>query len=155
AGVGVAKYFGGIATGVSDSITKLVSIKKETIALADAQLYSATQSQRKAVAAAEAARSDYALAVAEANVAKNTNASVIASQNLIKKRSEMMAANASLVLSNRAVTTAQESLNKATSLTSFAKSGLSGALSVIGGWPGALMAVGAAWLYVYEKNEQA
>ncbi|WP_218062483.1 phage tail tape measure protein, partial [Cronobacter sakazakii] len=73
----------------------------------------------------------------------------------IKKRSEMMAANASLVLSNRAVTTAQESLNKATSLTSFAKSGLSGALSVIGGWPGALMAVGAAWLYVYEKNEQA
>ncbi|MBF4661202.1 phage tail tape measure protein [Cronobacter malonaticus] len=155
AGVGVAKYFGGITTGVSDSITKLVSIKKETIALADAQLYSATQSQRKAVAAAEAARSDYALAVAEANVAKNTNASVIASQNLIKKRSEMMAANASLVLSNRAVTTAQESLNKATSLTSFAKSGLSGALSVIGGWPGALMAVGAAWLYVYEKNEQA
>ncbi|MDT3535435.1 phage tail tape measure protein [Cronobacter malonaticus] len=155
AGVGVAKYFGGIATGVSDSITKLVSIKKETITLADAQLYSATQSQRKAVAAAEAARSDYALAVAEANVAKNTDASVIASQNLIKKRSEMMAANASLVLSNRAVTTAQESLNKATSLTSFAKSGLSGALSVIGGWPGALMAVGAAWLYVYEKNEQA
>lgn len=85
AGVGVAKYFGGIATGVSDSIGKLVSAKKETIALADAQLYSATQSQRKAVAAAEAARSDYALAVAEANVAKNTNASVIASQNLIKK----------------------------------------------------------------------
>ncbi|EPR9061634.1 tape measure protein, partial [Cronobacter sakazakii] len=155
AGVGVAKYFGGIATGVSDSIGKLVSAKKETIALADAQLYSATQSQRKAVAAAEAARSDYALAVAEANVAKNTNASVIASQNLIKKRSEMMAANASLVLSNRAVITAQENLNKATSLTSFAKSGLSGALSVIGGWPGALMAVGAAWLYVYEKNEQA
>ncbi|WP_076723501.1 phage tail tape measure protein, partial [Cronobacter sakazakii] len=155
AGVGVAKYFGGIATGVSDSIGKLVSAKKETIALADAQLYSATQSQRKAVAAAEAARSDYALAVAEANVAKNTNASVIASQNLIKKRSEMMAANASLVLSNRAVITAQENLNKATSLTSFAKSGLSGALSVIGGWPGALMAVGAAWLYVYEKSEQA
>ena len=155
AGVGVAKYFGGIATGVSDSIGKLVSAKKETIALADAQLYSATQSQRKAVAAAEAARSDYALAVAEANVAKNTNASVIASQNLIKKRSEMMAANASLVLSNRAVITAQENLNKATSLTSFAKSGLSGALSVIGGWPGALMAVGAAWLYVYEKSEKA
>lgn len=155
AGVGVAKYLGGIATGVSDSIGKLVSAKKETIALADAQLYSATQSQRKAIAAAEAARSDYALAVAEANVAKNTNASVIASQNLIKKRSEMMAANASLVLSNRAVITAQENLNKATSLTSFAKSGLSGALSVIGGWPGALMAVGAAWLYVYEKNEQA
>ena len=155
AGVGVAKYFGGIATGVSDSIGKLVSAKKETIALADAQLYSATQSQRKAIAASEAARSDYALAVAEANVAKNTNASAIASQNLIKKRSEMMAANASLVLSNRAVITAQENLNKATSLTGFAKSGLSGALSVIGGWPGALMAVGAAWLYVYEKNEQA
>ncbi|EKP4474653.1 phage tail tape measure protein [Cronobacter dublinensis] len=155
AGVGVAKYFGSIATGVTDSIIKLASAKKETIALADAQLYSATQSQRKAVAAAEAARSDYALAVAEANVAKNTNASLIASQNLVRKRSEMIQANAQLVLSNRAVTLSQENLNKASSAVGLMRVGAGGLLSLIGGIPGALMLGAGAWYAMYQNQEQA
>ncbi len=154
-GVGVAKYLGGVVTSATTATGQLIATRKSTIALADAQVHAATQAQRKAIATAEASRSDYALALAEANVAKNTNASTLATANLAKKRSEMIAANANLVLSNRAVLASQESLNKAASTIGLAKNGLSGLLSLVGGWPGAVMAVGAAWLYAYEKSEQA
>ncbi|WP_210496336.1 phage tail tape measure protein [Pantoea ananatis] len=155
AAAGVARYFGGITSGALTATGALIENRKNQIALADAQAYAALQAQRKALASAEAARSDYSLAVAEANVAKNTNASALATQNLTQKRSAMIAANASLVLSNRAVTASQESLNRATSALGLIKSAGSGLLSLVGGIPGAVLAVGAAWLYVYEKNEQA
>ncbi|EOI3469012.1 phage tail tape measure protein [Cronobacter turicensis] len=155
AAAGVTRYFGGITSGALTATGALIENKKNQIALADAQTYAAVQAQRKALASAEAARSDYRLAVAEANVAKNTNASALATQNLTQKRSAMIAANASLVLSNRAVTASQESLNRATSALGLIKSAGSGLLSLVGGIPGAVLAVGAAWLYVYEKNEQA
>ncbi|QWR81966.1 phage tail tape measure protein [Cronobacter sakazakii] len=155
AAAGVARYFGGITSGALTATGALIENRKNQIALADAQTYAAVQAQRKAFASAEAARSDYRLAVAEANVAKNTNASALATQNLTQKRSAMIAANASLVLSNRAVTASQESLNRATSALGLIKSAGSGLLSLVGGIPGAVLAVGAAWLYVYEKNEQA
>lgn len=154
-GVGVAKYLGGVVSSTATATGQLINTRKSTISLADAQVYASTQAQRKAIATAEAARSDYALAVAEANVAKNTNASVLATANLTAKRSEMIAANANLVLSNRAVLASQESLNKATSTIGLAKSGFSGLLSIVGGWPGAIMAIGAAWLYAYERSEEA
>jgi len=155
AAAGVTRYLGGITSGALTATGALIENKKNQIALADAQTYAAVQAQRKALASAEAARSDYRLAVAEANVAKNTNASALATQNLTQKRSAMIAANASLVLSNRAVTASQESLNRATSALGLIKSAGSGLLSLVGGIPGAVLAVGAAWLYVYEKNEQA
>lgn len=155
AAVGVARYFGNMTSGISGTTGALITARKNEIALADAQLYAATQSQRKAVAAASAARSDYNLAIAEANVAKNTNASALATQNLTQKRSAMIAANSSLVLSNRAVTASQESLSRATSAVGLVKAAGSGLLSLIGGIPGAVLAVGAAWMYVYERNEQA
>ncbi|EOL9074516.1 phage tail tape measure protein [Cronobacter malonaticus] len=155
AAAGVARYFGGITSGALTATGALIENRKNQIALADAQTYAAVQAQRKALASAEVARSDYRLAVAEANVAKNTNASALAMQNLTQKRSAMIAANASLVLSNRAVTASQESLNRATSALGLIKSAGSGLLSLVGGIPGAVLAVGAAWLYVYEKNEQA
>lgn len=153
--VGAARYFGGVASGAISATGALITARKSQISLADAQLYAATQAQRKAVANAAAASSDYNLAVAEANVAKSTSASALATQNLTQKRSAMIAANATLVLSNRAVTASQESLNRVTSAVSLAKSAGSGLLSLVGGIPGAVLAVGAAWLYVYEKNEQA
>ncbi|ELY6204858.1 phage tail tape measure protein [Cronobacter malonaticus] len=155
AAAGVARYFGGITSGALTATGALIENRKNQIALADAQTYAAVQAQRKALASAEAARSEYSLAVAEANVAKNTNASALATQNLTQKRSAMIAANASLVLSNRAVTASQESLNRATSALGLIRSAGSGLLSLVGGIPGAVLAVGAAWLYVYEKNEQA
>ncbi|EOL9019489.1 phage tail tape measure protein [Cronobacter dublinensis] len=155
AAAGVTRYFGGITSGALTATGALIENRKNQIALADAQTYAAVQAQRKALASVEAARSDYSLAVAEANVAKNSNASALATQNLTQKRSAMIAANASLVLSNRAVTASQESLNRATSALGLIKSAGSGLLSLVGGIPGAVLAVGAAWLYVYEKNEQA
>ncbi|WP_426346350.1 phage tail tape measure protein [Cronobacter universalis] len=155
AAAGVTRYFGGITSGALTATGALIENRKNQIALADAQTYAAVQAQRKALASVEAARSDYSLAVAEANVAKNSNASALATQNLTQKRSAMIAANASLVLSNPAVTASQESLNRATSALGLIKSAGSGLLSLVGGIPGAVLAVGAAWLYVYEKNEQA
>ncbi|MDZ7322033.1 phage tail tape measure protein [Kosakonia sacchari] len=153
--VGVARYFGNVASSIETTTGKLIDNYKNQVSLASAQAYAATQTQRKAIADAEAATSAYNLALAEANVAKGSNASMLATNNLIKKRSEMIAANALLIQSNRAVSASQDSLNKVTGTVSMLRTGANGLLSLVGGIPGAILAMGAAWLYVYEKNEQA
>ncbi len=153
--VGIARYFGNVASSTATATGELISNYKSQVNLASAQAYAATQAQRKAVADAEAATSAYNLALAERNVAKGSNASVIATDNLIKKRSEMIAANVRVIQSNRAVSASQDSLNKVTGTVSMLRTGANGLLSLVGGIPGAILAMGAAWLYVYEKNEQA
>ena len=153
--VGIARYFGNVASSTATATGELINNYKSQVSLASAQAYAATQAQRKAVADAEAATSAYNLALAERNVAKGSNASVIATDNLIKKRSEMIAANARVIQSNRAVSASQDSLNKVTGTVSMLRTGANGLLSLVGGIPGAILAMGAAWLYVYEKNEQA
>lgn len=153
--VGVARYFGNVASSAATATSELLNNYKSQVSLASAQAYAAAQVQRKAAADAEAATSAYNLALAETNVAKGSNASMIATDNLIKKRSEMIAANARLIQSNRAVSASQDSLNKVTGTVSLLRTGANGLLSLVGGIPGAILAMGAAWLYVYEKNEQA
>lgn len=153
--VGVARYFGGVTSGVASATAALLENRRNQIALADAQAVAAVQAQRKALANAEAARSDYNLALAEANVAKNTNASALATQNLTQKRSAMIAANANLVLSNRAVTTSQESLNTATSAVGLMKTAGAGLLSLVGGIPGLVLLGAGAWYTMYQNQEQA
>lgn len=152
---GVARYFGNMASSAATATGELINNYKNQVGLANAQAFAAAQVQRKAVADAEAATSAYNLAVAETNVAKGSNASMLATNNLIKKRSEMIAANARLIQSNLGVAASQESLNKVTGTVSMLRAGASGLLSLVGGIPGAILAMGAAWLYVYEKNEQA
>lgn len=153
--VGVARYFGNVASSAATATSELLNNYKSQVSLASAQAYAAAQVQRKAAADAEAATSAYNLALAETNVAKGSNASMIATDNLIKKRSEMIAANARLIQSNRAVSASQDSLNRVTGTVSMLRTGANGLLSLVGGIPGAILAMGAAWLYVYEKNEQA
>lgn len=153
--VGVARYFGNVASSAATATSELLNNYKSQVSLASAQAYAAAQVQRKAAADAEAATSAYNLALAETNVARGSNASMIATDNLIKKRSEMIAANARLIQSNRAVSASQDSLNKVTGTVSMLRTGANGLLSLVGGIPGAILAMGAAWLYVYEKNEQA
>ncbi|MGX9359627.1 phage tail tape measure protein [Pantoea ananatis] len=153
--VGVARYFGGVTSGVASATAALLENRRNQIALADAQAVAAVQAQRKALANAEAARSDYNLALAESNVAKNTNASALATQNLTQKRSAMIAANANLVLSNRAVTTSQESLNAATSAVGLMKTAGAGLLSLVGGIPGLVLLGAGAWYTMYQNQEQA
>ncbi|HDC4316608.1 TPA: phage tail tape measure protein [Enterobacter cloacae] len=153
--VGVARYFGNVASSAATATSELLNNYKSQVSLASAQAYAAAQVQRKAAADAEAATSAYNLALAETNVAKGSNASMIATDNLIKKRSEMIAANARLIQSNRAVSASQDSLNKVTGTVSMLRTGANGLLSLVGGIPVAILAMGAAWLYVYEKNEQA
>ena len=153
--VGIARYFGNVASSTATATGELINNYKSQVSLASAQAYAATQAQRKAVADAEAAASAYNLALAERNVAKGSNASALATDNLIKKRSEMIAANARVIQSNRALSASQDSLNKVTGTVSMLRTGANGLLSLVGGIPGAILAMGAAWLYVYEKNEQA
>ncbi len=148
--VGVARYFGGVTSGVASATAALLENRRNQIALADAQAVAAVQAQRKALANAEAARSDYNLALAEANVAKNTNASALATQNLTQKRSAMIAANANLVLSNRAVTTSQESLNTATSAVGLMKTAGAGLLS---GWRHSGAGAARCRCLVYDVSE--
>lgn len=155
AAVGGSRLLGSMMSGITSSTADLVNARKEQIALADAQVYAATQTQRKAQANVSAATSAYNLAVAEANVAKGSNAAVLAADNVIRKRSEMIAANAQLVLSNRAVTASQESLNRATSAMGLLRSGASGLLSLVGGIPGAVLLGAGAWYTMYQNQEEA
>ncbi|TKI02761.1 phage tail tape measure protein [Martelella alba] len=153
--IGAARYFGNMASSVGASTSKLIDNYRSQVSNANAQLYAATQAQRKAVADAGAAASAYNLALAEANVAKGSNASMLATQNLIEKRTAMIAANAALVQSNRAVTASETSLNNLTSFTSRLGVGVSGLLSLVGGIPGLVLLGAGAWYTMYQQQEQA
>jgi len=155
AAVGSSRLLGGMLSGVASTTGQLVDARKKEIALADAQVYAATQAQRKAVANASAAISAYNLALAEANVAKGSNASMLAAENVIKKRREMISANAEVVLSNRAVISSQESLNRTTSAVGLIGSGAKSLLSLVGGIPGFIMLGASAWYTMYQRQEEA
>ena len=155
AAVGGARLLGGMVSGVASTTGELIDARKNQIALADAQVYAATQAQRKAVANASAAASAYNLALAEANVAKGSNASMLAADNVIKKRREMISANAEVILSNRAVISSQESLNRTTSTVGLIGSGVKSLLSMVGGIPGFIMLGASAWYTMYQRQEEA
>lgn len=153
--IGAARYFGNMAGSIGTATGKLLENYKAQVSIASAQVYAATQTQRKAVADAGAAASAYNLALAEANVAKGTNASMLAAQNLIEKRGAMIAANTALVQSNRAVASSQTGLNNLTSVTSRIGAGASGLLSLVGGIPGAVLLGASAWYTMYQQQEAA
>lgn len=155
AAIGGARYLGGMFGDLGNQTAQLIDARKNEIALASARAESATQSQRKAAADAIAAERAYQLSLSELELAKNTNAEATATQNSIAKRRAMIAVNATLVQSNRAVSATQEALNRSTSVMNLFKSGATGLLSLVGGFPGILMLGAGAWYTMYQRQEQA
>ncbi|BDW31872.1 phage tail length tape measure protein [Escherichia coli] len=153
--VGVARYFGNMASGVGKATTELLAAKSGTVALAAAQADAAVQVQRKAAADALAAERAWQLAQAELAVARNTSAEALVTQNAVAKRRAMIVANAALVQSNHAVAASGKALENATSVMGMLKSGAASLLSLVGGIPGLLMLGAGAWYTVYQRQEQA
>ncbi|EFO3580555.1 phage tail tape measure protein [Escherichia coli] len=136
--VGVARYFGNMASSAGSATAGLITAARNEVALAEAQLRGtqiATARARAAVYRAQqavvAARGTERQAAAEAKLA---------------------AAQASLTRNIAARTAAQTTLNTVTSAGSRL---LSGALGLVGGVPGLVMLGAAAWYTMYQNQEQA
>ncbi|HAX7362795.1 TPA: phage tail tape measure protein [Escherichia coli] len=136
--VGVARYFGNMASSAGSATAGLITAARNEVALAEAQLRGtqiATARARAAVYRAQqavvAARGTERQAAAEA---------------------KLTAAQASLTRNIAARTAAQTTLNTVTSAGSRL---LSGALGLVGGVPGLVMLGAAAWYTMYQNQEQA
>ncbi|EIV0763591.1 tape measure protein [Escherichia coli] len=136
--VGVARYFGNMASSAGSATAGLITAARNEVALAEAQLRGtqiATARARAVVYRAQqavaAARGTERQAAAEAKLA---------------------AAQASLTRNIAARTAAQTTLNTVTSVGSRL---LSGALGLVGGVPGLVMLGAAAWYTMYQNQEQA
>ncbi|HBA9944418.1 TPA: phage tail tape measure protein, partial [Escherichia coli] len=136
--VGVARYFGNMASSAGAATAGLITAVRNEVALAEAQLRGtqiATARARAAVYRAQqavvAARGTERQAAAEA---------------------KLTAAQASLTRNIAARTAAQTTLNTVTSVGSRL---LSGALGLVGGVPGLVMLGAAAWYTMYQNQEQA
>ncbi|EFH5722525.1 phage tail tape measure protein [Escherichia coli] len=136
--VGVARYFGNMASSAGSATAGLITAARNEVALAEAQLRGtqiATARARAAVYRAQqavvAARGTERQAAAEAKLA---------------------AAQASLTRNIAARTAAQTTLNTVTSVGSRL---LSGALGLVGGVPGLVMLGAATWYTMYQNQEQA
>ncbi|BET62261.1 tape measure protein [Yersinia pseudotuberculosis] len=138
AGLGLARYFGGLASGVGSATVAMTAAYKGEVALATAQVRGTQISTARARAAVYRAQQAVASAV---GVDKQTAA-----------ERRLSAAQATLSRNVVARAAAQAGLNNVTSVGMRLGSGL---LSVVGGIPGIVLGVGAAWLYTNQKNEQA
>ncbi len=136
--VGVARYFGNMASSAGSATAGLITAARNEVALAEAQLRGtqiATARARAAVYRAQqavvAARGTERQAAAEA---------------------KLTAAQASLTRNIAARTAAQTTLNTVTSVGSRL---LSGALGLVGGVPGLVMLGATAWYTMYQNQEKA
>lgn len=138
AGLGLARYFGGLASGVGSATVAMAAAYKGEVALATAQVRGTQISTARARAAVYRAQQAVASAVGADK------------QTAAERR--LSATQATLSRNVAARAAAQAGLNNVTSVGMRLGSGL---LSVVGGIPGIVLGVGAAWLYTNQKNEQA
>ncbi|KEY58508.1 phage tail tape measure protein [Serratia sp. DD3] len=137
-GVGVSRYFGGMAQSISGATIGVIHAQKSEVALAAAQV----EGTKVAVARAKAAeyRAQKALIAA-----RGTDGQAAAERRLAGSQ-------AAVTRNIAARTAAQTALNSVTSVGSRL---MSGALGLVGGIPGLLMLGAGAWYYMYQQQEQA
>ncbi|WP_431221726.1 tape measure protein [Serratia sp. L9] len=136
--VGAARYFGGLVSSMGTATANMMATYRAEVAVAAAQV----EGTKTATAAARAT-------LYRAQQAKV--AAVGLEQQIVAER-QLAVAQSQLAASVGARSIAQTRLNSVTSLGARLGGSL---LSVVGGIPGIVLGVGAAWMYVNEKNEQA
>ncbi|HCP1359098.1 TPA: phage tail tape measure protein, partial [Escherichia coli] len=136
--VGVARYFGNMASSAGSATAGLITAARNEVALAEAQL----RGTQIAIARARAAVYRAQQAVVAARGTERQAAA----------EAKLTAAQASLTRNIAARTAAQTTLNTVTSVGSRL---LSGALGLVGGVPGLVMLGAAAWYTMYQNQEQA
>ncbi|EEQ2494707.1 phage tail tape measure protein [Escherichia coli] len=136
--VGVARYFGNLASGAMSATAGLVTAARNEVALAEAQL----RGTQIATARARAAvfRAQQAVAAA-----RGTEMQIAAEARLAVTQERL---NRNIA----ARTAAQNALNSTTAVGSRL---MSGALGLVGGVPGLVMLGAAAWYTLYQNQEQA
>ncbi|ENF9786889.1 phage tail tape measure protein [Escherichia coli] len=136
--VGVARYFGNMASSAGSATAGLITAARNEVALAEAQLRGTQIATARARAAVYRAQ--------QAVVAARGNERQAAAE------AKLTAAQASLTRNIAARTAAQTTLNTVTSVGSRL---LSGALGLVGGVPGLVMLGATAWYTMYQNQEQA
>ncbi|MEC9668755.1 phage tail tape measure protein [Escherichia coli] len=136
--VGVARYFGNMASSAGSATAGLITAARNEVALAEAQLRG-TQ-----IATARARAAVYR--------AQQAVAATRGTERQAAAEAKLTAAQASLTRNIAARTAAQTTLNTVTSVGSRL---LSGALGLVGGVPGLVMLGAAAWYTMYQNQEQA
>lgn len=136
--VGVARYFGSMATGAYSATAGILSAYKSEVALAEAQVRGTQISTARARAAVY--RAQQALAAVRGTDAQAAAEKRLAATQLVVTRN--LAARAA----------AQASLN---SVTAVGTRLMSGTLGLVGGLPGAVMLGATAWYVMYQNQEQA
>ncbi|EKP2281347.1 tape measure protein, partial [Escherichia coli] len=136
--VGVARYFGNMASSAGSATAGLITAARNEVALAEAQLRG-TQ-----IATARARAAVYR--------AQQAVAATRGTERQAAAEAKLAAAQASLTRNIAARTAAQTTLNTVTSVGSRL---LSGALGLVGGVPGLVMLGAAAWYTMYQNQEQA
>ncbi|GIQ03367.1 phage tail length tape measure protein [Escherichia coli] len=136
--VGVARYFGNLASGAMSATAGLVTAARNEVALAEAQLRGTQIATARARAAVYRAQQAVA-------AARGTEMQIAAEARLAVTQERL---NRNIA----ARTAAQNALNSTTAVGSRL---MSGALGLVGGVPGLVMLGAAAWYTLYQKQEQA
>ncbi|EMN6581157.1 phage tail tape measure protein [Escherichia coli] len=136
--VGVARYFGNLASGAMSATAGLVTAARNEVALAEAQLRGTQIATARARAAVYRAQQAVA-------AARGTEMQIAAEARLAVTQERL---NRNIA----ARTAAQNALNSTTAVGSRL---MSGALGLVGGVPGLVMLGAAAWYTLYQNQEHA
>ncbi|ELN2565884.1 phage tail tape measure protein [Escherichia coli] len=136
--VGVARYFGNMASGAMSATAGLVTAARNEVALAEAQ-FRGTQ-----IATARARAAVYCAQQAVA-AARGTEMQIAAEARLAATQERL----------NRNIAARSAAQNALNSTTAVGSRLMSGALGLVGGVPGLVMLGAAAWYTLYQNQEQA
>ena len=136
--IGAARYFGGMVSSMGTATAGLMATYRAEVSVAVAQV--------------EGAKTATAAARATLYRAQQAKAAAVGLEQQIAAERQLAIAQTQVAQSVEARSLAQTRLNSVTSLGARLGSSL---LSAVGGIPGIVLGVGAAWMYVNEKNEQA
>ncbi|WP_109372941.1 phage tail tape measure protein [Proteus genomosp. 6] len=137
-GLGLARYFGGLTTSVANATIGVARATKSEIAHAQAQLQGIKISTARARAAVYRAQ--------QARLAAQS----VEQQALAERR--LASAQGTLNRNISARRTVQENLNRVTSVGTRL---LGGAMGLIGGVPGLVMAGATAWYIMHQRQQEA
>ncbi|MDW2743340.1 tape measure protein [Atlantibacter subterraneus] len=152
------RYAGALKAGIASKVQHIAANRQMITAenqAAQAALFSANATQRRAFADKEAAISALNLAQAEYNVAKGTAAEAFALEGLIAAKTKATTTSLAYAEAELAQAAASTRAAAATSAASVSMGLLRNAFSLIGGTAGVVMIAAGALLYWWQTTKQA
>ncbi|ELY4571747.1 phage tail tape measure protein [Cronobacter sakazakii] len=165
--VGASSTLSGVLDGLADNIDTVANVTGALVGLGVARYFGNMVSSVTTATASVVANTTAEVALAEAQL-RGTQVSVATARQTIYRAQQARAAAASIeaqIVAERQLTAAQAQLNTAIAARSSASERLTdtasvmsrlggGVLSLLGGWPGVILASGAAMYGLYQHTEQ-